>query len=140
MKTENSKKITLPIKLVTLALIGGFAFNPTIAAAQNSVPIKAIMQSAGEQAAVPARQDANGAIGQGAASAHANGGKAERVTGGILLGSGIAVTTATLVVVSMLHGSFGHADRVWAGVGGGAAMTGAGITLIVLGNHKRTSK
>lgn len=97
------------------------------------------MQAAGAQPAIPPEPDTKDSSIQSTTSKQFNRGKAERVTGGVLLGAGVAVITATLVVVDAVHGSAGHDGRVWAGIGGGAGMSGAGVTLIVLGNRKRRS-
>lgn len=101
--------------------------------------IQAINAAAGAQPAIPPEPDTKDSSIQSTTSKQSNRGKAERVTGGVLLGAGVAVITATLVVVGAVHGSAGHDGRVWAGIGGGAGMSGAGVTLIVLGNRKRRS-
>lgn len=128
------------MKLVTLAfLAAGILCNSTWSVAQSPVPFKALMQQAGAQPAIPSKPDPNGTSFQPTTPKPADHGKAERVTGAVLLGAGAATITATLVVVGALHGSAGHPGRVWAGVGGGSGMAGVGITLIVLGNHKKSS-
>ena len=128
------------MKLVAVALlILGMPCNAMLAMAEGPVPLRAFMQTAGAEPAMPSGPDAKDSSNQGTTSKHANGGKAERVTGGVLLGTGVAVITTTLVLVSAGDGDAGHPGRVWAGIGGGAGMTGAGITLIVLGSHRRPS-
>lgn len=123
------------VTLIVLAVLG----NSMLAAAESPVPLKAWMQAPGADSSKPPQPDAKDQSFQSTSSRHANGGTAERVTGGVLLGTGVAVITTTLVVVGALHGSFGHPGRVWAGIGGGAALTGTGVTLIVLGSHKKRS-
>jgi hypothetical protein len=125
------------MKLVAVALlILGIPCNAMLAMAEGPVPFRALMQTAGAEPAMSSKPDAKDSS---TTSKHANGGKAERVTGGVLLGTGVAVITTTVVLVSAVHGSAGHPGRVWAGIGGGAGMTGAGVTLIVLGSHRRPS-
>ncbi len=125
------------MKLVAVALlILGIPCNAMLAMAEGPVPFRALMQTAGAEAAMPDAQDSSI---QSTKSKHANGGKGERVIGGVLLGTGVAVITTTVVLVSAGHGDAGHPGRVWAGIGGGAGMTGAGVTLIVLGSHRRPS-
>ena len=106
-------------------------------AEDNTIPFKALMQSASAESTLPSKPDATDASSQNATSKHSDSGRTKRIVGGVLVGGGVAVITATLVVVSLVHGDAGHAGRVWAGVGGGAAMTGAGVALIVLGSQKR---
>src|SRR5579872_7608457 len=120
------------MKLVTMAfLAAGVLCNSTLMLAEDPVPFKALMQQAGAQPIPPRPEAKNGSI-QSTASKPANHGKAERVTGAVLLGAGAATITATLVVVGAVHGSAGHTGRVWAGVGGGAGMAGVGVSLIVI--------
>jgi hypothetical protein len=127
------------MKLVAVALLAlGMLCNSTLAMAEGPLPFRALMQTAGAEPAMPSKPDAKDSSIQNTTSKHANGGKAERVTGGVLLGTGVAVITTTLVLVSA-GGDAGHSGRVWAGIGGGAGMTGAGVTLIVLGNHRRSA-
>lgn len=127
------------MKLVVAVALVAILCSCTLAKGEGPVPFKALMQQAGAQPAIPPEPDAKDSSIQSAQSKQAHHGKAERVAGGVLLGTGVAVITATLVVVGAVHGSAGHDGRVWAGVGGGAGMTGAGVTLIVLGNRKRRS-
>ncbi len=128
------------MKLVAVALlILGIPCNAMLAMAEGPVPFRALMQTAGAEPAMSSKPDAKDSSTQSTTSKHANGGKAERVTGGVLLGTGVAVITTTVVLVSAVQGSVGHPGRVWAGIGGGAGMTGAGVTLIVLGSHRRPS-
>ena len=128
------------MKLVAVAfLVLGMLCNSTLAMAEGPVPFRALMKTAGAEPAMPSRPDAKDSSIQSTPSKHANGGKAERVIGGVLLGTGVAVITTTLVVVSAAHGDAGHPGRLWAGIGGGAGMIGAGVTLIVFGNHRRSA-
>jgi hypothetical protein len=128
------------MKLVAVALlILGIPCNAMLSMAEVPVPFRALMQTAVAEAAMPSKLDAKDSSIQSTTSKHANGGKAERVTGGVLLGTGVAVITTTLILVSAGHGDAGHPGRVWAGIGGGAGMTGVGVTLIVLGSHRRPS-
>ena len=133
-------KSGFPIKCLAYLLIVAAFFNSMRTVAEDKIPFKAMMQSASGDPVTQPKPDAKDGSIQGSTSKHASGGKAERVTGGVLLAAGVAVITATLVVVSASHGSAGHPGRVWAGIGGGAGMTGAGVTLIVLGGHKRPSE
>jgi len=132
MKTE------FRIRYLAYLLIVAASVNSMQAIAEDMIPFKAIMQSASAEPAMQPKPDAKEGDIQSTASKHANRGKTERVAGGILLGTGIAVITTTLAVVTATHGSAGHPGRVWAGIGGGAGMTGAGVTVIVVGNHKRS--
>lgn len=127
------------MKLVAAVALVAIFCSSTLGMAEGPVPFKALMQEAGAQPAVSPRQDAKDSPVQSTQSKQTNRGKAERVTGGILLGTGVAVITTTLVLVGAAHGSAGHDGRVWAGVGGGAGISGVGVTLIVLGNRKRRS-
>ncbi len=128
------------MKLVAVAfLVLGMLCNSALAMAEGPVPFRALMQTAGAEPAMPSKPDAKDSSIQSTTSKHANDGKAERIIGGVLLGTGVAVITTTVVVVSAVHGEAGHPGRVWAGIGGGAGMTGAGVTLIVLGSHRRPS-
>jgi|SRR5215831_4556957 len=133
MKTE------FPIRYLAYLFIVAAFINPMRAVGQDTIPFKAMMQSAGAEPAMPPKSDAKDGDIQSTVPKHANRGKAERVAGGVLLGTGIAVITTTLAVVAATHGSAGHPGRVWAGIGGGAGMTGAGVAFIVVGNHKRPS-
>jgi hypothetical protein len=127
------------MKLVAVTLlVVAMLCNCMLAVAENPVPFRALMQTAGAEPAAPPKPDAKDAFSKSTTST--NSGKAERVTGGVLLGTGVAAITATLVIVSAAHGSAGHDGRVWAGIGGGAAMTGVGVSLIVLGSHKHSAK
>lgn len=128
------------MKIVAVAfLILGMLCSSISAPAQGPVPFKKLMQNAGVQPAIPPKPHAKDASNQSTESKHAKSGKAERVTGAVLFGAGVATIATTLAVVGVVHGSAGHPGRVWAGVGGGAGMAGVGVTLIVLGNHKRPS-
>lgn len=121
-----------------LLMFAALAVSSTRSFADDPIPFSAMIQSAGAQPAVPPMPDAQNASSQSAASSHAGSGTAEVVGGAILLGTGLAAVTVTVAVVAVLHGSYGHDGRVWAGIGGGAGIAGAGVTLIVIGNHKRS--
>jgi hypothetical protein len=128
------------MKLVAVALLVlGMLCNAMLAMAEGPVPFRALMQTAGAEPAMPSKPDAKDSSIQSTTSKHANSGKAERVIGGVLLGTGVAVITTTFVLVAAGHGDAGHPGRVWAGIGGGAGMIGAGVTLIAFGSHKRPS-
>lgn len=134
-------KTGTPIKFAACLLMFPALFFVCVrSAAQDSIPFNAMMQSAGAQPAVPPKPDAKDAASQSATSSHASNGTGEFVAGGILLGTGLAAVTATVIVVALVHGSAGHDGRVWAGIGGGAGVAGAGVALIVVGNHKRSKK
>lgn len=134
-------KTGTPIKVVACTLMFAALFFVSVrSAAEDPIPFNAMMQSAGAQPGVPPKPDANDASSQSATSSHASSGTGEFVAGGILLGTGLAVVTATVIVVALVHGSAGHDGRVYAGIGGGAGVAGAGVALIVVGNHKRSKK
>lgn len=133
------------MKLVTVSiLILGMVCNCPIAMAQGPIPFRAMMQNAGAQPVAPpmpnAKNDTTASITQSAHSAHTtNGGKAMMVGGVVLLAVG--ATAVTLDAISgATFGTKGAEGRTVAGYVGGFAAAGTGITLIVLGNRRRSTK
>ncbi len=128
------------MKLVAVALlILGIPCNAMLAMAEGPVPFRALMQTAGAEPAMSSKPVAKIVPPR---ALHRNMPMAERRNASPAeswLGTGVAVITTTVVLVSAVQGSAGHPGRVWAGIGGGAGMTGVGVTLIVLGSHRRPS-
>jgi hypothetical protein len=119
--------------LVAPVVIGALLLNSLCAVAEDPIPFKAMMQSAGAQPAVPPTPDAQ--------SQQANTGKitavgkTEIVGGYVLLGAG-AVTVALTAAIN--SGFKFSGSKVTALYAGGGAAAGVGVTLIVLGFHRRS--
>lgn len=133
------------MKLVTvLILILGIFFTSTFAVAQDPIPIHAMMQNAGANPVTPpalqAGNDTAASLTQPAHPAHrTNGGKAMIVGGVVLLAAGAAVVTIDALSANTL-GTKGAEGATAAAFVAGFAASGVGITLIVLGNRKRSAK
>ena len=141
MKRQYSIKTGACIRLLAVPLmIAGMFLNSVCAVAEGPIPFNAMMLSSSAQAALPQQPDEINAPGTNTtANKNTNSGKAERITGRVLLGTGVAAIALTIVFTAAV-GSKGHAGRVWAGIGLGAAMTGTGVYLIELGSDRRSAK
>lgn len=114
--------------------VAGMLLSSMGAIAEDPIPFKAMMQTAGAQPAVPPAPDAQSQ--QKNSGKITAGGRAE-MAGGIVMtvvGGGVIALTAALSVGG-LKPPAGKAAALYAG---GAATTGVGITLIVLGMNRRS--
>jgi hypothetical protein len=139
-RRQDSMKIKWTSKfLVGPLLVAGLIFNSVLAVAEDPIPFKAMMQAAGGQAATPPAADANNAASQ---PAHAGkitaAGKGEMIGGAVLLGAGALAIGFTAAFNSTGFKTAG--GKTAALYGGGAAAAGVGVTLIVLGSHRRAKK
>jgi hypothetical protein len=122
--------------LAALLLIAGILCSSTFASAQAVVPFKTLMQSGGAQPGVPPMQNPAAAT-QPPRPHMTRGGKLEMGIGIGLVGLG-GVFIAGGASVSDSDWFAGETRAV--GYGGGAALAGAGVTLIYLGTHRRSTK
>jgi hypothetical protein len=121
---------------VSLLVVGVF-LTSVLAVAEDPIPFKAMMQSASAPVAGPPKPDANYPAGQAAnASKTTAAGKAEIIGGFVLLVTGIS----TVAFTAKLTGTNYAGPKAPALYAGGAAAAGVGVTLIVLGSHRRAKK
>jgi hypothetical protein len=137
MKMTCVKKINSPMRLVAAALIAGISFNPVIAAAQNPVPFKAMMQSAGAEPAVPPMPDTSKQTAR--AGQMTGGAKVEIGVGAFLIAAGATSLALTALLTRDGWGA-GIPGKTAAGYAGGGAAVIGGVTLITLGCRKRPAK
>jgi hypothetical protein len=98
------------------------------------MPFNAMMQSAAAQPAVPAKPDVSSQ--QAKPGEITSGGKTEMIVGAVLMGVGVVACIGTALVSS--SGIKPSGDKTAALYAGGAGAAGVGVTLIVLGSHRRT--
>ncbi len=133
------------MKLVTVSiLILGMVCSSTDAIAEGPIPFHALMQNAGAEPAAPpvpdAKSDAQSSVPHSAQTTHrTNGGRAMMVGGIVLLAVGAAAITVD-AMAGATFGTRGAEGRTAAAYVGGFAAVGTGITLIVLGKHRRSAK
>jgi hypothetical protein len=135
MKRQNSMRINSSIKFVAVPLMSAGMFLSSLSAvAENPIPFKAMMQSAGAQAPVPPKPTGQ-QVNQGPITST---GKAEIGAGFLLVGAGIVTITATALLNSSNFNPAGPKTPLLYGVGAGA--TAAGVTLVALGFHKHKAR
>lgn len=136
MNRQNSMRINSSIKFVAVPLMSAGIFLSSLSAvAENPIPFKAMMQTAGAQAAVPPKPQSGQQVQPGSIS---NAGKAEIGAGFLLVGAGIVTITATALLNSSNFNPAGPKTPLLYGVGAGA--TAAGVTLVALGFHKHKAR
>jgi hypothetical protein len=120
--------------LAVLFLLATIFLSSTCAAAEDPIPFSAMMQSAAAQPAVPAKPDASSQpVKTGKIT---GGGKTEMIVGTVLMGVGVVACIGTALLNSA--GIKPSGDKTAALYAGGAGAAGVGVTLIVLGSHRRT--
>lgn len=148
MKRRYSIRFGSSIKCMTVPLMcAGMILSSLNAAAQDSIPFRAMMQSASAQAAVPWRSvagpDAQTASGQQASPNPKTGpitaaGKTEIGVGFLLIGAGVVTVSLTAALNSSGFKPSGVKTPALYAAGGGAMAVG--VTLIALGFHRHRAK
>ncbi len=134
MKIENPVRYSACLVSIAVVFLSSMR-----AIGEDSIPFKAMMESASSQAAVPPKPDASGAPAQQANRGHVTkAGKAEIATGFVLVGVGvITLSAAAYLSKSGFSPSGAKKGALYAG---GAGAAGVGVTLIAFGFHKRSAK
>ena len=131
------------MKLVAVALlVPGLLCNPMLAMAQGPIPFSAYMQAAGAQPSAPRAPDAKNQftpVSNPQAHTHmTSGGKVMTGAGiGLLAVGGVLIAGTALL--NSGNNFFGNATEKAAGYGGGAGLCAGGVTLIILGHHRRSA-
>jgi hypothetical protein len=135
MKNQNSTRAKCLTRYFTVPLlVAGMFFSSEFAMAQDPIPFHAMMQSASTPPAVPPKQDANNTASQPANSGKITAaGKAGIAGGYVLLGAG-ALTVAFTAVITGDKFAGSKAPTLYATGAGAAAV---GVTMIVIGFHRR---
>jgi hypothetical protein len=139
MKREYTVKVRFIIRLfAVLVVVAGMLVHSMCAFAEDPVPFEAMMQSAGAPPAVPAKPDASAAASQPANAGKITAvGKTEIIGGYFLLGTGVLTIALTAAINSGFKISGPKVPALYVG---GAAAAGVGVTLVVLGFHRRSKK
>jgi hypothetical protein len=128
--------------IAVICLMLGMLLSSLQAAAEDPIPFSALEQSPGAQSAIPPapepqKQPSEAPVKNANHGPITTGGKAE-----IGIGIGLVGLGALFIAggASVRNGDWFAGPTRAVGFGGGAVFAGSGITLIVLGNHRRAAK
>ena len=115
----------------------GLFWNSVLAYAEGPVPFRSLMQTAGSPSGMlSARTDQQTQVATPTPPTHlTHGGKA-------MIGSGIGLVAigGGVIIMTAILNSWATPGKRGALYGGGGGVAAAGVTLIVLGNHRRSAQ
>lgn len=136
MKRLTSIRSSLSIKFLAAMLMGVAVLLSSLSAvAEDPIPFKAMMQSAGTQTPVPPKPQAGQQVQPAPIT---NVGKTEIVGGFLLIAVGVATMSITALLTSGGPRPSGAKTPALYAAGGGA--TAAGVTLVILGSHRHKAR